>query len=181
MSHFLQPHGLQHARLPCLSSPGVCSNSCSLSWWCHPTISSSVTPFSSCPQSFLASGSFPMSWLFTSGGQSIGASAPVLSVNSQGWLPLRLTSQIPILKSWTPVSYNMAIFGERSFKEMIKVKWGPSNSVSLLKEEIKTVTLRVCLGREINYVKTYQEAANCKPRKRPRGEPNLPLPLTSSL
>ena len=66
------PHGLQHARLPCPSlSPRVCSNSCPLSWWCHATISSSVVPVSSCLQSFPASGSFPMSWLFASGGQSI--------------------------------------------------------------------------------------------------------------
>ena len=80
----LQPHGLQHARLPCTSpSPGVCSNSHPLSWWCHPTISSSAAPFC-CPQSFPASGSFPMSWLFTSGGQSMGASASVLPVNMQG-------------------------------------------------------------------------------------------------
>ena len=65
MSGSLWPHGLQHARFPCPSlSPGVCSNSYLLSWWCHPTISSSVTPFSSCPQSFPASGPFPMSWLF---------------------------------------------------------------------------------------------------------------------
>ena len=74
LSDSLQPHRLQHARLPCPSpSPRVCSNSCPLSQWCHPTISSSVTPFSSCPQSFSASGSFPMSWLFTSGSQSIEA------------------------------------------------------------------------------------------------------------
>ena len=72
----LQPHGLQHARPPCPSpTPGVYSNSCPLSRWCHPTISSSVIPFSSCPQSFLASGSFPMSQLFAWGGQSIGVSA----------------------------------------------------------------------------------------------------------
>ena len=71
----LWPHGLRHPRLPCPSlSPGVCSNSCSLSQWCHPTISSSVVPFS-CPQSFPASGSFPMSQPFASGGQSIEASA----------------------------------------------------------------------------------------------------------
>ena len=67
VSSSLQHHQLQYARLPCPSpSPGACSNSCPLSWWCHPTISSSVVPFSSCPQSFLASGSFPISWLFTS-------------------------------------------------------------------------------------------------------------------
>ena len=76
VSNSLQPHELQHARLPCPSpSPGVCSSSCSLSQWCHPTISSSVVPFSSCLQSFPASGSFPMSQFFPLGSQSIGASA----------------------------------------------------------------------------------------------------------
>ena len=70
-SNSLRSHGLQHVRLPCFSlSPGVCSDSYPLSQWCHPTISSSVTPFWSCPQSFPASGSFPMSWLFASGSQS---------------------------------------------------------------------------------------------------------------
>ena len=76
LSHSLWPHGLQHTRLPYPSlSLGACSNSCPLSQWCHPTISFSVVPFSCSPQSFPASGSFPMSWLFTSGVQSIGASA----------------------------------------------------------------------------------------------------------
>ena len=80
-------HGRQHARLPCPSlSPGVCSNSCPLNQWCYLTISSSTTLFSFCLQSFLASGSFPMSQLFASGGQSIGASASVLPMNIQGWL-----------------------------------------------------------------------------------------------
>ena len=80
MSYSLQPHGLQHARLPCPSlSPGVCSNSCPLSWWCHPTILSSVIPFS-CLQSFPASGSFPMSQHFEPSGQCFGASASVLPV-----------------------------------------------------------------------------------------------------
>ena len=78
-------------------SPGVCSNSCPLSQWCHPTISSSVVPFSSCPQSFPASGSFPVSQTFASGGQSIGASASVLPMNSQGWFPLGLTGLISLL------------------------------------------------------------------------------------
>ena len=91
----LQPHGLQHARLPYLSlSPRVCSNSCPLSQWCHPTISSSVTLFSSCPQSFPASGSFPISRLFASGYQSIGASASVLPMNIEGWFPLWLIGLI---------------------------------------------------------------------------------------
>ena len=90
VSDSLRPHGLQHARPPCpLPNPIVYSNSCPLSQWCHPTISSSVVPFSSCLQSFLASGSFLVSQVFASGGQSIGASASasVLPVNIQGWLP----------------------------------------------------------------------------------------------
>ena len=85
--------GLQHTRLPCPSlSLGICSNSCLLSRWCHTTISSSVVPFS-CPQSFPASGSFPVSWFFTSGGQRLGASASasVLPVNIQDWFPLGFT------------------------------------------------------------------------------------------
>ena len=93
MSDSLQPHGLQHARLPCSSlSPGVWSDSCPLSQWCHPTISSFVASFSSCPQSFPTSGSFPMSQLFASGGQSVGAStsASVLPVNVQSWFPFRI-------------------------------------------------------------------------------------------
>ena len=91
---------MQQARLPCPSlSPGVCLNSCLLSRWCHPTIASSVIPFSSCPQSFPASGSFPLSRLFTSGGQSIGASAStsVLPLDIQAWLPLGLTDLISLL------------------------------------------------------------------------------------
>ena len=91
----LQPHGLQHARPPCPSStPRVCSNSCALNHWCHLTILSSAIPFSSCLQSSSASGSFPMSWLFTSGSQSIeaSASASVLPMNIQGWFCLGLTS-----------------------------------------------------------------------------------------
>ena len=90
MSNSLGPHGLEHARLPCPSStPRAWSNSRPLSWWCHPTISSSAVPFSSCLQSFPASGSFLMSWLFVSGGQSIGASttASVLPMNIQDWFP----------------------------------------------------------------------------------------------
>ena len=87
----LWPHGLQHARPPCPSpTPGVYTDSCPLSWWCHPAISSSVIPFSSHLQSFPASGSFPMSQFFASGGQSIGvsASASVLPMNIQDWLCL---------------------------------------------------------------------------------------------
>ena len=89
VSDSLQPHGLQHARLPCPSpTPGVYSNSCPLSWWCHTTISSSVVPFSFCLQSCPASGSFQMSQFFASRGQSIGVSASVLPMNIQDWFLL---------------------------------------------------------------------------------------------
>ena len=96
----LQPHGLQHTRPPCPSPiPRVNPNSCPLSQWCHPTISSSVVTFSYCPQSFPASGSFPMSQLFTSqSGQSIGASAStsVLPMNTQDWFPFGWTDWISL-------------------------------------------------------------------------------------
>ena len=96
VSNSLQPHGLQHTRLPCPSlSPRVCSNSCPLSRWWHPIISSSVTHFSSCLQSFPAWSFLPKSRLFTSGGQSIWAS--VLPKNIQGWFPLWWTGLISLL------------------------------------------------------------------------------------
>ena len=97
MSNSLGPHGLQEARLPCPSAtPGACSNSCPLSQWCHPTISSSVVPFSSNLQYFPASGSIPMSQFVALGGQSIGvsATASVLPMNIQDWFPLGLTGLI---------------------------------------------------------------------------------------
>ena len=98
VSYSLQPHGLQHARLPCPSlTPRIYSNSCPLSQWCHPVISSSVIPFS-CLQSFPASGSFQMSQLFTSSGQSFGVSpsTSVLPMNVQDWCPLGLTGWISL-------------------------------------------------------------------------------------
>ena len=97
MSTSLWPHELQHARPPCPSpTPGVHPNPCPLRQWCHPTILSSVIPFSSCPQSFPASGSFPTSQLFASGGQRIGVSAPasVLPMNTQDWSLLGWTGWI---------------------------------------------------------------------------------------
>ena len=98
MSNSLQPRELQHGRPPCPSpTPRVYSYSCSLSWWCHPTISSPVNPFSSGSQYFPASGSFPMSHLFASSGQSTGASASVLPVNIQGWFLLGSTGLISLL------------------------------------------------------------------------------------
>ena len=107
MSDSLRPHELQHARPPCPSpTPGVYSNSCPLSQRCHPTISSSVVPFSSCPQSFPASGSFPMSQLFSSGGQSIGVSAStsVLPMNTQDWSPLGWTGWISLQSKGIQIS-----------------------------------------------------------------------------
>ena len=99
LSYSLRPHGLQQPRLPCPSpTSGAYSKSCPSRQWCHPTISSRVVPFSSHLQSFPASGSFPMSQFFTSGGQSIGisASASVLPMNIQDWFPLGLTSLISL-------------------------------------------------------------------------------------
>ena len=99
VSDSLWRHGLQHTRLPCPSpSSGACSKSCPLSRWCHPTISSSVISFSSCLQSFPASGSFPVSQFFASGGRSTGvsASASVLPMNIQDWFPLGWTGWISL-------------------------------------------------------------------------------------
>ena len=99
-SDSLRSHGLQRTRLPCPSpTPGVNSNLCPLSQWCHPTISSTVIPFFSCLQSFPASGPFPMSQAFASGGQSVGdpAAASILPMNVQDWFPLGLTGWISLL------------------------------------------------------------------------------------
>ena len=123
VSNSLQPHGLQHARLPCPSlSPRVFSNSCPLSQWCHPTISFSVTHFS-CLQSFPESGSFKMSWLFASGGKSIGTSAlsSVLPMNIQGWFSIVLTGLISLLFKGLPRVFSSTIvakhqhFGAQTF------------------------------------------------------------------
>ena len=117
MSHSLWPHGLKHTRLPCPSlSFRVCSNSCTLSQWCHPTISSFVDPFYSCFQSFPASGSLPMTQLFTSGCQSIGASASILAMNIQDWFTLRLTGFIPLQsKGLSRVFSNSAVWKYQPF------------------------------------------------------------------
>ena len=105
VSNSLWPHESQHARSPCPSpTPGVYSNSCPSSRWCHPAISSSVCPFSSCPQSLPASGSFPMSQLFKWGGQStrVSASASVLPMNTQDWSPLGWTGSISFQSKGLP-------------------------------------------------------------------------------
>ena len=129
MSDSLWLHGLQHARLPCPSpSPRACSNSCPLSQWCHPIISSSFTPFSSCLQSLPASGSFLISRLFASGGQSIGASAWVLPVNIQGWFPLGLTGLILLSRGRSRVVPNTTV-QKHQFSYM-SLKWSEVKSLS---------------------------------------------------
>ena len=119
VSNSLWPYGLQHVRPPCPSqTPRVHSNACPLSQWCHLTISSSVIPFSSHPQSFPASGSYPMSQLFTSGGQSIGvsASASVLPMNIQDWFSLGWTGWISLLsKGLSRVFSNTALRRHKFF------------------------------------------------------------------
>ena len=118
VSDSLRPHGLQHARPPCPSpTPGAHPNPCPLSRWCHPTISSSVVPFSSCPQSFPASGSFQMSQPFASGGQRTGisASTSVLPVNTQDWPPL-LTVLFPHLFFISIITKNLFFFSFRTFR-----------------------------------------------------------------
>ena len=120
MSDSLRPHGLQDARPPCPSpTPRACSNSCLSSWWCHPTISSSVVPFSSHLQSLPSSGSFPVSQFFASGGQSIGvsASASVLPMIIQDWFPLGWTGLNSLQsKRLSRVFYN---FLRRSSQELL--------------------------------------------------------------
>ena len=128
VSDSLRLHGLQHTKLPCPSpTPGVYSNSCPLSWWCHPTISSSVIPFSSCPQSLPASGSFPVSQFFASGGQSIGLSASVLPMNIQDWFPLGWTSWISLQsKGFSRVFSNTTVQKHQFFGAQLSL-WSNSH------------------------------------------------------
>ena len=117
MTDSLQLHELQHARLLCPSLfPRVCSNSCPLSWCCHPTISSSVALFS-CPQSFPASESFPVNWFFSSGGQRIEAaiSASVLPVTNQSWFPFGLTGLILQSKELSRVLFSTSVWKHQVF------------------------------------------------------------------
>ena len=138
MSDSLRPHGLQHARPPCPSTtPRVNSNSCSLSWWCHPAISSSVVPFSSCLQSFPASGSFQMSPFFTSSGQSIGASAsaPVFPMNIQGWFLLGLTSLISLLSQGFSRVFSNTTVQKHQFFSTQPSLWSKSHICTCLLEK----------------------------------------------
>ena len=138
VSDALQPRGLQHARLPCsLSSLGTCSNSCPLSRWCHPTISSSDIPFSSCLQSCPASRSFPMSQFFASGSPSIGASASasVLPVNIQDWFPLGLTGWISLQsKGLSRVFSNTTVQKHQFFSTQLSL-WSNSHIHTWLLEK----------------------------------------------
>ena len=137
MSDSLRPHGLQHARPPCpLPTPGVYPNSCPLSWWWHPTISSSVIPFSSCLQSFPASGSFPVSQLFASGGQNIGvsASASVLPMNTQDWSPLGWTGWISLQsKGLSRVFSNTTVQKHQFLSTQLSLQYNSHIHTQLLK------------------------------------------------
>ena len=166
MSNSLRPHGLQHASLPCPSlPPRLCSNS--LSWWCHPTISFSVTLFSSCLQSFLASGSFPVSLLFTSGGQSIGAStsASVHPMHIQGWFPLGLTGLISFLSkglsrvfSNTTVQKHQFFMGMQNGTATLEDSLAISCKLNILLTYGPAITF---LGIYPNEVKTYVHTKPC--------------------
>ena len=138
VSNSLPPHGLQHARPPCPSAtPAVYSNSCPLSQSCHPTISSSVIPFSSCLQSFPASGSFQMSQFFTSGGQSIGVSAStsVLPMNIQDWSPLGWTGWISLqFKELSRVFSNTTVQKHQFFGAQLSL-WSNSHIHTWLLEK----------------------------------------------
>ena len=130
MSDSLQPHGLQHSRLPCPPTRGDCSNSCPSNQWCHPTISSSVIPFSSCLQSFPASGSFQVSQLFASDGQNTGVatSTSVLPMNIQDWIPLGWTGWISLQsKGLSRVCSNTTVQKHQFF--MATSKGFPDSSV----------------------------------------------------
>ena len=135
-SNSLWPHGLQHTRSPCPSpTPGVYSNSCPLCRWCHPAISSSVVPFSSCSHSFPASGSFPGSLLFASVGQSFGASAPVLLMNIQGWFPLGLTCLFSFLSKGLSSVFSSTIIGKHQFLGAQAYLWSNSHICTWLLEK----------------------------------------------
>ena len=142
MSDSLWPHGLQHARLPCPSlSPGGCSNSCLLGWRCHPAISSPDAFFSFCHPSFPASGSFPVSQLFTSGGQSIGASASalVLAVNIQDWFPLGWTGWISLQSKGLSRIFSSTTVQKHQFFSAQSSLWSNSHIHAQLLE--KTIVL----------------------------------------
>ena len=138
VSNSLQPHGLQHTRLPCPSpTPGTCLNSCSSSRWCHPTILSSIAPLSSCLQSFPASGSFPMSQFFASGGQSIevSASASVLPMNIQDWFPVGWTGWISLQSKGLSRVFSNTTVQKHQFFTIQPSLWSKSHIHTLVLEK----------------------------------------------
>ena len=149
MSKSFWPHGLQHARLPCPSlSPGVCWNSCLLSQWCYPTISSSPSLFVDL-QSFPASGSFPVGWLFASSGQNIGASALVsaLPMNIQGWFPLELTGLISLLPKGLSRVFANTTSQKHQFFGAQPALWSNSHIHTWLLEKNVALTIRTFVGK----------------------------------
>ena len=150
VSDSLRPHRLKQARLPCPSpTPEACSNSYPSSWWCHPTISSSVVPFSSCLQSFPASGYFQMSQFFTSGGQSIGvsASASVLPMNTQAWSPLGWTGWISLQsKGLSRVFSNTTVQKHKFFGVQLSL-WSNSHIHRWLLEKTIVLTRQTFVGK----------------------------------
>ena len=139
VSDFLWPHGLQHARLSCPSlSSGICSNSHPLSQWCHPI---SVTSFFFCPQSFPASGSFLVNWLFTSGGRSIGASASasVLPMNIQGWFPLGLACWISLQSKGLSSAFSSTLIWKHQFFGAQPSLWSNSHVRTWLLENLQVL------------------------------------------
>ena len=148
MSNSLRPHESQHARLPCPSpTPRAYSNSCPSSQWCHPTISFSVVPFSLCLQSFPASGFFPMSQFFTSGGQSTGVSAStsVLPMNIQDWFPLGLTGLILQSKGLLRVFSNTTVQKHQFFSA--KLSLYPNSYIHMTTRKTIALTRRTFLAK----------------------------------
>ena len=151
MSDSFQSHGLQHARPPWPSpSPKVCLHSCSLHQWCHPAISSSDTLLSFCSQSFPASGTFPMSHLFTSDGQNIGASSPVLPTCIEGWFPLRLTGLISLLSRGLSEVFSSTTFWRHQFSgilqsSLFKLSQQHVTTGKTISLTIPTITCNFCI------------------------------------
>ena len=143
----LQPHGTQHAKLSCSSpSPRVCPSSCPLNRWCHPTISSSVTLFFFCLQSFPELGSFSMSWLFLSVGQSIVASAFILPMGIHGWFPLRLTSLISLLSKGLWKVFSSTTTWKHQFFGTLPFLWSISHTGMIIGKMI-ALTIQTFEGK----------------------------------
>ena len=152
MSDSFQPHGLQHTKLSCPSlSPGICSTSCPLNQWWYLMISCSAAPFSFCPQSFPASGSFPMSWLFELGGQTIGAtaSAPVLLINIQGLFPSGSTSLTSLLSRRLSRVFSSSKF-ENVNSSALSLLYGPTLTSVLDYLKNHSLTMDFCWQSDVS-------------------------------